>query len=61
MEGGKYANKASTMSKSDRFGTSTMDKIFSKGKWRFFTISKKTDSLVIKRLCMEEGKWTFFN
>ena len=38
-----------------------MDKVFGNGEWHFTLIANKTDLLVTKRLCMEEGKRTFFN
>ena len=49
------------LSKSDRLGRSTMDRIFGRGKWRFTTLGNKIDSLVTKRLKLEEGKLPFFN
>ena len=60
MESGKYSKNTSTMSKSDRLGRFTMEKIISKGKWHFFfTISNKADSLMTGILCMEEGNGHF--
>ena len=61
MESRKYAKKKSTVSKYDRLGRSTMDKIFGKEIWRFTTIANKADFHVKKSLPMEERKQTFSN